>query len=99
MARMTYDEFLKESQQTLNYCICVKGIINDFVKDIKNYQRLNGHDLYARGVVKVVESYANLLCYYLSIVYSEYTSDFFDAQKRHVQRLIKKEVIDADTSK
>lgn len=99
MGRLTYDEFLKESQQALNACIYTRSIINAFVKNIKKYQRLYGRSFYIRGVVNSIETHANWLCDCISTLYIESTSDLYDAQKRHVQRLIKKEVRNADTDK
>lgn len=99
MARMSYDEFLKESQQTLNACILTRNIVRSFITKIKRQHSFNRCNLYMHGVENVLESYVNWLCDYILIAYSEFTSDLYDAQKRHVQRLIKKEFKDADTSK
>lgn len=99
MARMTYTEYRDLSESVLNNIRFTKEFIKNFVEIVKAYQRLNGHNLYARGVVNVVESYANWLCDYTLLLYREFTSDLYDAQKRHTQRLINKEFTNADTDK
>lgn len=99
MNRLTYDEFSVESLQMLRACISTKDILNDLIKDIKNHKRLYGRSFYMRSIINGIEYHSNWLCDYVSMLYIETTSDFYDAQKRHVQRIIKKEHKYANTSK